>query len=417
MILFFPDRDSLGREPLGFLLRETEHASTPLLPLALGFRRNLLVADLSLINEGPFCADSLYISPSPCDQFAPISLVENRIERQIALPRTQIRGDNYKNIINSIAQEILFSLRRELFSAHRNASFDCWRFSNLIATKLTFTTLFGTDAVADEQTFSYHAEIIRTIEDSIYLDVILKHYKNRDSKIKIHRRHANIVNFEIGKLYDNKRHINILPHTTEPTYYPEWIANLAISVSQTTSIVLFWIIHALSRNTGLREIVEKEADACLLCDGDLNINKLHTALVTKNLIIEIMRLAPARNLILFEAKSRFILRNNNINRGDRIIICPNAMFRSMKHFSKANEIRIDRKYDSNFFGLLYLANGGRIVFRLVLLNLMLLLLDLAAAFELEFVDGPAEFEPAPCFGNVRPDIKVRLNLRRSKLFG
>jgi len=67
-------------------------------------------------------------------------------------------------------------------------------------------------------------------------------------------------------------------------------------------------------------------------------------------------------------------------------------------------------------GLHYLACGGRIVFRLVSLKLVLLLLDLAAAFELELVEGPDEFMAAPSFGNVRPDIKVRLNLRRSRLF-
>lgn len=387
------------------------------MPLALGFRRNLLVADLSLINDGPFCADSLYISASPCDQFAPISIVGNRLERQVAHPGRKIRADDCTKIIDSITQENLCGLRKGLFSAYRNASFDCWHFSKLIATKLTLTTLFCIDDATDEQTFSYHAEIIHNIKDSIYLDNILKNTKNRDLKIRIHKRHADIANFEIRRLYDDRRNINILLLAKEPIYYAEWMADLAISVSQTTAAALFWIIHALSCNMGLRTIVEKEADACLLWGGDLNINKLRNALVTKSIILEVMRLSPARNLILFEAKSGFILRDYNIKRGDRLIICPNTIFRGRKYFAEANEIRTDRKYDSGFSGLQYLASGGRIVFRLVLLNLMLLLLDLAAAFELELVDGPAECGPAPCFGNVRPDIKVRLNLRRSKLFG
>ena len=58
MNLLFPNRVSLTRDPLGFLLREADHASAPLAPLALGFHRVHLVNDLSLIKDGPFDSGS-----------------------------------------------------------------------------------------------------------------------------------------------------------------------------------------------------------------------------------------------------------------------------------------------------------------------------------------------------------------------
>lgn len=87
MNLLFPDRDKLGSDPLGFLLREAEGASTPMLPLALGFQRNLLVTDLSLINEGPLCAGNLYVPPSSSEFFAPIEIDKNSLNHQIAKPK------------------------------------------------------------------------------------------------------------------------------------------------------------------------------------------------------------------------------------------------------------------------------------------------------------------------------------------
>jgi cytochrome P450 len=172
----------------------------------------------------------------------------------------------------------------------------------------------------------------------------------------------------------------------------------------------------LSRDRDLRSIVEKEADVCLSSDGDIDIRRIHRASITKGLVLEVMRLAPARSLIVFEANSGFSLRSYPIKHGDRIIICPHIIYRGSQHFPEANEMRIGRKYDKELSGLQYLACGGRIVFRLVFLNLVLLLLDLAAAFELELAQGPDEFRATPRFGAVRPDVKVRLNLRRSRLF-
>ena len=231
MNLLFPDRDKLGRDPLGFLLREAERASAPVLPLALGFHRYLLVTDFTLINEGPFCARWLCAPPSPFDFFAPIEIDENSLNRQIAHPKVCINTEDCVKIVDDITKEILGSLRRGIFSAYRHASFDCWRFSNSVATKLAFAALFGTDSVADEQIFSQHAEIIHSLRDPISFDIILRRHKPVYLKMWSCKHSLHIAHSVALKAYRDRKRIDLRSHTNELTSSVEFISDLAISIS------------------------------------------------------------------------------------------------------------------------------------------------------------------------------------------
>ena len=215
------------------------------------------------------------------------------------------------------------------------------------------------------------------------------------------------LNEELPILFHEIRDVGLLYYIATQNSSTKRAVDLAISIYYLIANTIFWTIFAISKDVSLRLIVEREADACLLSDGDIDIANLHESHHTINLILEIMRLAPLRNLILFDSSERLVLRNRVVKPGNRLIICPNIIFRANKYFHKSDEIRIDRKYDPGLPALQYLACGGRIVFRLAQLNVVLFLLDLAAAFELELVDGPDEFRPTTNFGNVRPDIKVR----------
>ncbi|MFY9657375.1 MAG: hypothetical protein WAK01_12475 [Methylocystis sp.] len=401
---------------MGFLLREAEGASTPMLPLALGFQRNLLVTDLSLINEGPLCAGNLYVPPSSSEFFAPIEIDKNSLNHQIAKPKHGTSAEDCTEIINEITKEILISFRKNIFSAYRHASFDCWTFSKLIAAQSTFMALFGTNSVADELSFAHNAAIVQYLKDSISLDIILRRVTNMQLKEHGNNNSLSCVKSEIIKLYSHRQSTNLSLYVQPTASFVTDITNIAISIYNTTAEALFWAIFAVAKSKYVRSIIEKEADACLSLDGELNISRLHAAQATKCLTLEVIRLAPTRNIILFETKIGFKLGDNEIKAGDKLIISPHTIFRARRYFVDADEMRIGRKYNANLSGIQYLACGGKIVFRLVMLNIVLFLLDLAAAFELELVEGPSEFMAAPSFGNVRPDIKVRLNLRRSRLF-
>ena len=196
----------------------------------------------------------------------------------------------------------------------------------------------------------------------------------------------------------------------------EEIFHLVLAVRQATAEAFFWVLFELARSKSIRTAIGEEADACLLSNGELDSNRLYIASYTRNLSLEVLRLAPINNMIVFTLQARSSLAEYKIRNGDKIIICPHVFFRSKRYFVDADTLIIGRNYDPILATLQHLSCGGSLVFHIVLLNLALLLLDLAAAFELELVEGPPEFTALPSFQAARPNVKVRFNLRRSRLF-
>jgi cytochrome P450 len=325
-------------------------------------------------------------------------------------------------IINAIIPDILVDLRKSIFAAYKHASFDCWRFSTILATKLTFTTLFGSasELNIDQQSFTHHAEKIYSTRDWIALDTICERKREIAKREKSCKHSLLEIYSMIQTAFSQRRARSVCGYAYERKYEILYssseICQLVLAVRQATAEALFWAIFEVAQNKYIKTIIEEEADACLLSNGELDWHKLHLARSTKNLSLELIRLSPINNIILFILRSCSNLSRYGIKSGDKIVISPYAIFRSERYFSKPNAIIIDRDYDSDIFALQYLACGGGIVFQIVLLNLALLLLDLAAAFELELVEGPPEVTVLPSFQAARPDVKVRLNLRRSRLF-
>src|SRR5208283_4159726 len=167
MNFLFPDRVPLTRDPLGFLLSRADLALAPLAPLALGFHRVHLISDLALIKDGPFGCGTLGVSNFPSAVFAPITICERREEQLTAQDTVAKKSITCKRVINNLIHTLLIDLRKSIFLAYQHASFDCWYFSSLLATKLTFTTLFGSDSrfLVDQRAFANHAELIYSERD------------------------------------------------------------------------------------------------------------------------------------------------------------------------------------------------------------------------------------------------------------
>jgi len=422
MNFIFPDRVALTRDPLGFLLSRTNHALAPLTPLALGFHRVHLISDLALINDRSFDSGTLCVSDFSSAVFTPITIDDCWDGHQIAQNTTETRSIDCTRVINDMTHNILINSRKSIFSAYQHASFDCWRFSSILATKLTFAALFGSKSMDafDQRAFTIHAERIYSSRDLIALDFICERERERLKREQLCKQSLQKVGSMIRTAFKHRQPQSVCDYIykTESETFRSFkeIYQLVLAVHQATAEAFFWVIFALARAKFMRAVIENEADACLLSNGDLGLNKLYLAKSTKNISLEIIRLAPIHNIIVYIVKSCARLVPHGIRSGDKIVICPHVIFRSGRYFPNADSLIVGRAYDVNLLKLQYLASGGGAVFHIVLLNLVLFLLDLAAAFELEVVEGPREFTALPSLQAARPDVKVRLNLRRSRLF-
>ena len=215
------------------------------------------------------------------------------------------RSTACKGVINKLIHDLLIDLRKSIFSAYHHASFDCWHFSSLLATKLTFTTLFGSESkrFVDQRAFANHAELIYSERDLIALDIICQRERERFKRENLCKRSLEEVGLTIQTAFKNRHAHSVCGFAygaDSQTFRSfEEIFHLALAVRQATAEGLFWALFELARSKSIRTAIEEEADACLLSNGDLDCNRLCIASYTRNLSLEVLRLAPINNMILF----------------------------------------------------------------------------------------------------------------------
>ena len=215
-----------------------------------------------------------------------------------------------KRVINKIINDLLLDLRKSIFSAYHHASFDCWQFSSILATKLTFTAFFGSESkfLVNQQAFTNHAELIYSERDLIALDIICQREREQFKRENICKRSLQEVSSMIQKAFNNMQAQSVCGFAygagSQTFRSFEEIFHLVLATRQATAQALFWAIFEVARSKLLRTAIEEEADACLLSNGDLDCNKLNLASCTRSLSLEVLRLAPINNVIVFTFKSQ-----------------------------------------------------------------------------------------------------------------
>lgn len=335
--------------------------------------------------------------------------------------KAKIEPGESLEIIEALADDLLADLRRAAFSALRHASFDAWRFSTILATKFTFTALFGVRSalIIDEELFAHHAQFVSVSRDLNSINIICNQKRQIRDRERSCKQSLQFIESAIQTAFTHMQSRSICGYAysaTHPSSPSEEIFQLAHAIQQATAEAFFWGIFMLSHDKTVSSAIEKEADACASPNGDINKNKLRLAHTAKDASLEILRLSPLHNMIIFLGQTDTNLSRLKFLPNDKILISPHVIFRSERYLQKASSVIIGRQYPRDLPALYHLSCGGGIVFQIVLLNLMLLLIDLTAAFELELVEGPPEFKVTPSFLGARPDLKLRLNYRRSRLF-
>ena len=353
-------------------------------------------------------------------------LPRSAIKKQGKYEDPSMVTDNYlkgwTSIIEPIIDIILIELRQTFFIAFRHASIDCWAFANILATKLTLAAIFGDNALdnTSKRDFARHVELVKFYRDQIALDIVCGRQQHASKKMRLCRLHLQEIDSTIATAFARKRVESVCGYVYGDSYVrpprSEELCQLVIGVHQATTNILFWAISAISQDKCIRSVIEQEADASLRFTGEIDKNSLNAIGIARSLCEEVIRLDPPNNIFIFSSDRALYKKLDGLKVEDKLILCPYVFFRSKRIFQNENAIAIGRRYEKSLSNLQSFACGGRVVYDIVLLNAVLFLLDIATAFELELVQGPGELTVVPTFQSVRPDIKIRLNLRRSRLF-
>jgi cytochrome P450 len=189
------------------------------------------------------------------------------------------------------------------------------------------------------------------------------------------------------------------------------IVTMLIAGHHTTGSAAAWIMYYLAREPQLAAQIAAEAFELTRSTGEFTYETLQRATVSAALVKEVLRLFPSAHWFARDARSAIEIGKVTIKRGDALIFCPWQLHRDPRHWSNADQFDVTRSFASKSY--LPFGAGPRACIGLVLaqMNLPLLALEFASAFDLTFQDKIPAPMPSASVTLIPPAVELRAALR------
>jgi cytochrome P450 len=192
------------------------------------------------------------------------------------------------------------------------------------------------------------------------------------------------------------------------------ILTLMLAGHRTTGSAIAWVMYFMAANTRMKRGVACEADACLSSDGDIDPAKLKSATTSLSLAKEALRLFPSAWWFSREVVGAHTIAGHELKPGDSLIISPWVFHRAERYWRHPDSFDPSRNFASKAYIPFGAGPRACIGMGLAMLELQLVTLDLAAAFELELAQAPPRLAPTPHVILAPPPIKLSLHVREAQ---
>jgi len=415
----FSDVRPFMRDPLSFLLAKSESNSERLIPLALGLNRVLLVNDAELLKPILKAPEELIDKGRLVRKLEPI-IGRNSLTlsgKAHELRRAPLHEALAKGTVEKLVPELLGEIRRAVFQLMRQSSFDAHIFGASLALKLICTVLFGHQVLseADEQAL---IEAVRLVEDDISKEMFravpaMPWIKHRAHKKRLIARE--VMSFIFNKVEDRAGESSIFKMLKRIGLSKEEIRDeittILLAGHHTTGSAIAWSLYYLSTDSNIRTKIAQEADACLSSDGDIDQSKLKTAQISASLGKEVLRLFPSSWWFSREVKAAHDIDGYLLKPRDSLLISPWIFHRSARYWKDPDLLDLSRNHGSKAYIPFGAGPRACVGMGLATLELQLITLDLAAAFELVLAEAPPRLIPTARVTLSPPPIKLRLRIR------
>ena len=418
----FSDVRPFTRDPLSFLRAKSESSSERLVPLALGFNRVFLVNDAELLTPILKAPEELSDKGGLVRKLEPVARCSSLTLSGEAheLRRAPLYEALARATVEGLVPELLGEIRRAAFQLMRQSSFDAHVFGAGLALKLINTVLFGHRALseADEQAL---VEAIRLVEDDLSKEMFRVVPAMPWTKHK-YRRNCLIAKDIMGIIFNNAGAM-----ASESSMFGllkrigfsnqeiiDEIITILPDLRRTMGSAIGFNLYYLATNNCIRTEITQEADACLSYDGDIAKYKLKTTHISASLGMEVLRLFPSSWWFAREVKMAHDIDGYSLKPRDSLLISPWIFHRSARYWKDPDLLDLSRDYGSKAYIPFGAGPRACVAMGLATLQLQLITLDLAAAFELELAEAPPHLAPTALATLNPPPIKLKLRIREKK---
>lgn len=420
---WFTDVKSFQRNPLAFLLERVSDSPEPLEPMALGLAPYFLVTDPQLARE-ILKSDESFIDkgrlvrklrPLIGNSHLTMSGAEHRARRQV-LHHQLARGaaTRYVPAMSAVIRQCAASLVLE-------KKFDAHQITGPLALSMSCVALFGENVLSsgDRQVL---VDAMQSVEDEIASEMFRAWPHTPWSYLSAKRRRKPAIDailFVVNRVRKGASTSSVLRSLEELKLSDEQIRDeimtMLVAGHHTTGTAGAWILYHLAKEPGLAESIGRETREISDEYGEITAARLNSAETSLALVREVLRLYPSAWWFSRETKREVKIGGRTLKRGTSLIISPWQMHRDSRFWSNdPHQFSLERSYNGPAYMPFGTGPRACVGMGVAMLELQLLALEMAAAYEFKNVHPVSPPWPKPSVTLVPPPISIEIAIREGK---
>ncbi|MES2906182.1 MAG: cytochrome P450 [Pseudomonadota bacterium] len=416
----FSDLAALGRDPLQLFLDKSEENSK-LVKMRIGLSPVYMLNDAALIKP---------LLKADESEFGKGRFIK-KFEAMLGVTTLTLNGEEYKRrrdvhheyftrgLRQNFASEICAVIRQHAAEYAKETSFDVFETMQPLILRVISAIIFGhnTLSASDENILidAVH-NIEKDLADSFFQILPdwpwIRHRKKQ--RLKASRR---AMTYVVEKVLKNATSSRLVHALAEIGLTPEEINNeillLFLGGHQTMGGAATWLLYSLAIDPQLCERVAQEALQMSGSAGEIDPHQLPQAKLSLNIVREILRLYPSFHWFSRETKRDTEFAGITLRKGTSIIISNWMFHRSPRYWDEPDAFRLNRDYGTPAYIPFGAGPRACIGMGLSMLELQLLALELASAFDFKILSEVPAARPRISISMLPPPIRLQLKPRQT----
>ena len=420
---WFSDVKPFQRDPLGLMMARASDTTKAFERLMLGPKRVWLVTDPEAVKpvlkapEQEIDKGRFIYKLRKVMGLSSLSMSGAEHQRR----RAVLHATFAKGTAQQYAPEMSAVIRRMAAKLLLAGPFDAHAVTSRLSLRLISLVMFGKDVLteADEQVI---VEAVAQVEDDL-ADELFRVMPLMPWEAARREKRRAFANEAMSTVVRRVR--RSAPETSvvraleklglDDTQMRDEVLTMILAGYHTTGSAVAWLFYHLAVEQEAATAVRREADLLTRDNGELATDRLAGAKASLGFARETLRLYPSSHWFSRDARADVEIAGTRLRKGDAILISPWAFHRSARWWEAPDRFDISRDFAAKAF--LPFGAGPRVCVGMgvVMLELQLIALEMASAFELEVHSAVPAAQPKSSITLLPPPITMSIRLRASHM--